>query len=338
MAASASLPMPVRREDAAVSPGKQAKVATIDAGRKNANARASATKGKPVVLPAKPPRKRNPAALLAPLVFAPLVASLLLYGWQNRDEGHLSPESGLGYWLGIAGASAMLLLLGYPLRKRVASLNILGSVTGWFRIHMMLGVIGPALILLHSNFKLGSLNSNVALFAMLVVAGSGLVGRYLYGRIHLGLYGRRAQIGELQAEVEALKGAIEGEVSLPADIFAALDAHAERASKRGSGVVASLGTLLALRWRSQRLRGQLLRAAERHIVVKGKRLGSSWRVRRAHLRRLRRLLKQYFAAVNKTAAFVFYERLFALWHVLHLPLFAILVFAAVIHVVAVHLY
>jgi hypothetical protein len=262
----------------------------------------------------------------------------LLYGWQNRDEGQLSPDSGLGYWLGIAGASAMLLLLGYPLRKRVASLNILGSVTGWFRIHMMLGVIGPALILLHSNFKLGSLNSNVALLAMLVVAGSGLVGRYLYGRIHLGLYGRRAHIGELQAEVEALKGAIESALALPVEVFAVLDAHAERASKRGSGVLASLGNLLALRWHSKRVRGQLLRAAERHIGVEGKRLGSSWRVRRGHVRRLRNLLKQYFAAVNKTAAFVFYERLFALWHVLHLPLFAILVFAAIIHVLAVHLY
>jgi hypothetical protein len=46
----------------------------------------------------------------------------------------------------------------------------------------------------------------------------------------------------------------------------------------------------------------------------------------------------HLAAVNKTAAFVFYERLFALWHVLHVPLFALLLFAAVIHVVAVHLY
>jgi hypothetical protein len=338
MTASASLPLPGRRKDATAATGKVADVAAIEVDKNRGQARASSAKGRPRVLPAKARRKRNPAALLAPLIFALLVASLLLYGWQNRDEGQLSPDSGLGYWLGIAGASAMLLLLGYPLRKRVASLKILGSVTGWFRIHMMLGVIGPALILLHSNFKLGSLNSNVALLAMLVVAGSGLVGRYLYGRIHLGLYGRRAQIGELQAEVEVLKGAIEGALPLPAEVFAVLDAHAERASARGSGVLAALGNLLALRWRSKRVRGQLLRAAERHIGLAGKRLGSSWRVRRAHVRRLRKLLKQYLAAVNKTAAFVFYERLFALWHVLHLPLFAILVFAAIIHVLAVHLY
>jgi len=229
-------------------------------------------------------------------------------------------------------------LLGYPLRKRLASLKIIGSVTGWFRLHMMLGVIGPALILLHANFKLGSLNSNVALFAMLIVAGSGLVGRYLYGRIHMGLYGRRAQISELQAEAESLKGAIEGTLSLPEALFAELDVHAKRAVGGQGSAAKSLLILIGLRLRSARLRQRLLMAAQAHIKVEGKRLGSSWLARRRHLGRVRRLLRQYFVAVNKTAAFAFYERVFALWHVLHLPLFAILVFAAVIHVVAVHLY
>jgi hypothetical protein len=44
------------------------------------------------------------------------------------------------------------------------------------------------------------------------------------------------------------------------------------------------------------------------------------------------------AAVRKAAAFAFYERLFRLWHVLHLPLFFILIMAAVIHIVAAHLF
>ena len=333
MTAPTSLPMPARREAATLSPARPAKVAK-EAGQTRANPLAKPAARTPLQVARKP----NPGAVIQPLVFALLIASILIYGWHNRDEGDLTPESGLGYGLGIVGGGAMLLLLAYPLRKRVARLKILGSVSGWFRLHMMLGVIGPALILLHSNFKFGSLNSNVALLAMLIVALSGLVGRYLYGRIHLGLYGRRAQIGELQAEVETLKAAMEGELSLPANVFAALDAHAHRAVKRTSGAAGSLITLVALRWRSNGLRARLLRAAERHIDLEGKRLGWSWRVRRGHLRRLRKLLTQYFAAVDATAAFVFYERLFALWHVLHLPLFVILVLAAIIHVVAVHLY
>ena len=278
------------------------------------------------------------ASQLPSLMFAAIVAAALFYGWQLRDEGHLTPESGVGYWLGIGGASAMLLLLGYPLRKRLTGLKALGSVTSWFRLHMMLGVIGPALILLHANFKLGSLNSNVALLAMLTVASSGLVGRYLYGRIHLGLYGRRAQIAELQADVAALKGAIEGELAMPPDFLAALDRHTERAHSRRSGALFSLFTLLRLRLTSLGLKARLGRLAERHIRAQAKRLGWSWRLRRRHHKAARALIEQYLAAVNKTAAFQFYERLFGLWHVLHLPLFAILLFAAVIHVVAVHLH
>ena len=81
---------------------------------------------------------------------------------------------------------------------------------------------------------------------------------------------------------------------------------------------------------------------DRHQAFRRKRphiAGHLWILRNVpSFSALRNLLKQYFAAVNKTAAFVFYERLFALWHVLHLPLFAILVFAAIIHVLAVHLY
>src|SRR5262245_56094579 len=337
MTASAS-PMPRRTEAPPVAPSPAAR-STTRAAKPTA---AKAGQAQRVVPPRAPPKASGNAltlrSRLPSLGFAIVVAAALTYGWQMRDEGHLTPESGLGYWLGILGASAMLLLLGYPLRKRLTGLQLLGSVTGWFRLHMMLGVIGPALILLHANFKLGSLNSNVALLAMLTVASSGLIGRYLYGRIHRGLYGRRAHIAELHAEVAALKDAIEGELSLPADFLAALDQHAERTRSRRSGALSSLFALLRLRLASIGLNSRLSRIAEQHIGTEAKRLGWSWRLRRRHSMAMRTLLGRYLAAVNKSAAFVFYERLFGLWHVLHLPLFAILLVAAVIHVVAVHLY
>jgi|SRR5262245_3508000 len=342
MTASASLPVPRRAQAAGAAAGQAAAAAGRGAKPTAAKAgeaeRAAPRRSPPKASAKTPPRAPPLASQLPSLSFAAVVAAVLIYGWQMRDEGHLTPEVGVGYWLGIVGASAMLLLLGYPLRKRLTGLKILGSVTGWFRVHMMLGVIGPALIVLHANFKLGSLNSNVALLAMLTVASSGLIGRYLYGRIHLGLYGRRAHIAELQAEVAALKGAIAGELSLPADLLAALDRHAERARSRGRGALASLFTLLRLHLTSFGLKARLNRAAERHIGAEARRHGWSWRLRRRHVKAVRSLLQQYLTAVNKTAAFVFYERLFGLWHVLHLPLFAILLFAAVIHVVAVHLY
>ena len=150
----------------------------------------------------------RPWSRIAPTVFGAGLVGVLLIGWLNRDQDYLTPESGLGYWLGIAGAGMMLLLLLYPLRKRLVALRTVGSVAFWFRLHMVLGLIGPALILFHSNFKLGSLNSNVAMVAMLIVATSGIVGRYLYGQIYLGLYGRKAEVRDILADIEIMKHAL----------------------------------------------------------------------------------------------------------------------------------
>jgi hypothetical protein len=38
------------------------------------------------------------------------------------------------------------------------------------------------------------------------------------------------------------------------------------------------------------------------------------------------------------AGFEGYERLFSLWHALHIPLIFMMIIAAVIHIVAVHVY
>ena len=61
---------------------------------------------------------------------------------------------------------------------------------------MILGLVGPLLIIFHSGFQLGSFNSSVAFFCMLIVAISGLLGRLLYQRIHHGLYGSKVRFEE----------------------------------------------------------------------------------------------------------------------------------------------
>jgi len=43
-------------------------------------------------------------------------------------------------------------------------------------------------------------------------------------------------------------------------------------------------------------------------------------------------------AVQRRAQFSTYERLFSLWHVIHIPFLCMLVITALLHVVAVHVY
>jgi len=45
-----------------------------------------------------------------------------------------------------------------------------------------------------------------------------------------------------------------------------------------------------------------------------------------------------FMIMAVKAEFKFYEKMFALWHLLHLPLFFMLVITGIFHVIAVHYY
>ncbi len=283
------------------------------------------------------PRPRSHASPL-PVVFATALTAALVTGWLNRDEEYLVPGSGTGYWLGVAGAAMMLLLLLYPLRKRLRFGRWVGSVAFWFRLHMVLGLVGPALILFHANFAIGSLNSNVALVAMLIVAASGIVGRYLYGKIHLGLYGRKAAVRELLADAQALEQTLGAALPGNAGLVAQMHAFAERAAAMPKGLMAGLWTLPLLAVRAALMRRRLRREARRLIKAEATRRGWSRRERAGHRAAIADLVNLHVAAVRKAAAFELYHRLFGLWHVLHLPLFVILIFAAAIHVVAAHLY
>ena len=142
-------------------------------------------------------------------IFTPLwlciIVLAIAWGWSIREEGYLSAEDGFGYWLGITGGVMMLMLLTYSLRKRWKLLRRFLTIKSWFQFHMVLGILGPLLILFHSNFHLGSLNSTVALVCMLLVSGSGLIGRYLYGNIHYGLYGEKIKLKQIQDDFALLK-------------------------------------------------------------------------------------------------------------------------------------
>jgi len=271
-------------------------------------------------------------------LFSLSVAFVLFAGWRQRGEEHLTAESGLGYALGIAGAVMMLLLLLYPLRKKFKPLRQWGRVAHWFRIHMLLGILGPLAVLFHANFKLGSLNSNVALFAMLLVVASGLVGRYFYAKIHHGLYGRKATLQELRGDAEVLADAHSTDLGDAPGIFERLQTFETSALSAHRGLFASAWFLLTLGVRVRWVRFGLLRAAASGLRHAARQHNWDSRTRNRRIKGAHRYIRRYLANVRKAAEFSFYERLFGLWHILHLPLFILLVLATIAHVIAVHLY
>ncbi len=101
---------------------------------------------------------------------------------------------------------------------------------------MMLGVVGPMLVLFHANFSLGATNSNVALICMLVVAGSGVVGRYIYTRLHAQLDGNEDTLEQLKAVGERLRSQTTSISFLPG-LLDAIDRVEERLIAPPKGLV-----------------------------------------------------------------------------------------------------
>lgn len=263
------------------------------------------------------------------------VMFLLYLGWQNRMEQPLTAESGIGYALGIVGGVLMLLLMLYPLRKHARFMRRLGPVKFWFRTHMLFGVIGPVCILFHSGFSLGSLNSNVALFCMLLVASSGLAGRYFYTGIHHGLYGRKATLEELKSHSKLLKSTLANELHLAPWVLSKIDSFENHVKWKSNNLVFSLWKLLSLGIRTWMLYFFFrVTTLFKPITIKtktktGKKISS---------KKITRHIGAHLSSIRKVAGFHFYERLFSGWHVLHFPLFLMLVVSGIIHVIAVHMY
>jgi len=260
------------------------------------------------------------------------VTIVLLIGWSNRDSNYLSAETGTGYLLGIVGGSLMILLLLYPLSKEVTLLSRLLPIRHWFSIHMIFGVVGPVMILFHSNFQLGSTNSSIALVSMLLVAFSGVIGRYIYTRIHHGLYGSRKTLKELKQKTESEHSELLSLYEKNEKLNNRLKALEEKALHSYSSLMANLLHAIYLSVSAPILRIRVLRTLKDSYQEDSANQTLPDKEVVAHC------VKRYTRALRQIAAFSVYERLFALWHILHVPLFIMMIITAIIHIFAVHLY
>ena len=263
---------------------------------------------------------------------------ILLLGSQLPVATYLSPRTGLGYAIGIVGGVMILMQLLYALRKRVKSMRFLGTVAGWFQAHMMLGILAPVCILIHCGFSLGATNSNIALFCMLTVSGSGIFGRYFYSKIHRGLYGRKANLADLQASARDLRQRGTKLLMMPK-----LMELADEQERRLLGVADWNSALLAfaplaIAARFSGGRGRLRRYARAAINLTAER-HKAVATQRARFERVAYdYINRRMRATREVAEFRIYERLFSVWHVLHVPLFLMLIAAGIVHVISVHVY
>ena len=284
------------------------------------------------------PSDTTPSPSLRARLFLPAVTALVAAAWLFSRHAGYTAGSTLGYNLGLAGGIALLLVFLYPLRKRLRFMQAWGASKGWFALHMACGILAPFLILAHSRFQIGSVNAGVALASMLLVAASGIVGRFIYVRIHHGLYGTRMTLAQLQAEVGLNAGDLHSKLSFAPQVEQRLKAFEAAAVARPSNPLRGAWNFLALDARAHWVRRRSIREFASVYRMHARAFGWDAAAQRRHLAGGKAFIEEFVAGVQRVAQFSRYERLFALWHVLHVPLVWMLLLSAIAHVVAVHAY
>jgi signal transduction protein with GAF and PtsI domain len=95
---------------------------------------------------------------------------------------------------------------------------------------------------------------------------------------------------------------------------------------------------VTISWQSRRIYRRLVSRVRRELITKA----MSSPVVDQHADRLeatiRKYLREHLGQVRQVARFNAFERLFSLWHIVHVPFFVMMILSGLFHVFAVHLY
>jgi len=218
-----------------------------------------------------------------------------------------------GHTLGVVGFLLMLMTETlYTLRKRSRSARW-GKVSSWLQFHIVTGLVGPYMVLLHSSWKFNGLAGIVLLMTGVIVI-SGFIGRYIYTAIPRSADGLELEAGEIDKQVETLEteiGVWMGKRPRVSEQLLRYSAVSVPGSTRGSNnPFGSLGNRFNF-WNMQRRMDPQTRA---HAVS------------------LNGLLKRRRTLDRQRASLAQARRLMALWHTLHVPLGLALFAAAFVHI------
>lgn len=160
--------------------------------------------------------KKNTEIWLSILIIIPITAGYLQVATRNA----VPAASGfIGHSLGVIGFILMLMTeILYSLRKRYQFARW-GKLQHWLSFHIMTGIIGPYLVLLHTSWKFNGLAGILMLFTIIVVA-SGFIGRYFYTALPRSTEGVILEAEEISMKIALIGNQISGlENSPPKDLI-----------------------------------------------------------------------------------------------------------------------
>lgn len=220
-----------------------------------------------------------------------------------------------GHTLGVVGFLLMLMTETlYTLRKRSRHARW-GRVSTWLNFHIITGLVGPYMVLLHSSWKFNGLAGIVVLMTGVVVI-SGFIGRYIYTAIPRTADGMEMESGELLRQINGLEVEITKWLGQQPQGYEELARFSTVSLSNSSPGLSNPFGDINFRFNMWNLQRKMDPQTRSQSAALGKLLK-----RRGALDRQRRSLVQA-------------RRLMALWHTLHVPIGLALFTAAFIHITA----
>ena len=158
-----------------------------------------------------------------------------------HDMLRSSGAGGLSF--GLAGTILIFLNLTYLIRGRFFHADWLGSMRSWMSFHVFTGLVGPLLILFHSAFMLRSPLASIAFLALMIVAGTGVVGRFIYAHTPRSVQGKELELAELQKNLGAYRADMQ-KMGFSIDMFENTHPAVRRTSANG-GMISILASFIA---------------------------------------------------------------------------------------------
>lgn len=251
------------------------------------------------------------------IAFFLLIAVSLVYLVGTAMLGGIPRASGLfGHSLGILGFVLMLMTETlYTIRKRSRKARW-GRTSHWLDFHIITGIVGPFMVLLHSSWKFHGLAGLVTLLTVVIVT-SGFIGRYIYTSVPRTADGVEMERNYLEGRILAAEREIQAWLQASPQAMQALPRAALPAAAISGEVSMPAPNAGSLNWRKT----------------------SSWRKARRknpelarQMDQLNRLVRQRDLLRRQVAALARARRLLALWHAVHIPVGLALFTAAFIHI------
>ena len=264
-------------------------------------------------------RPRRQATYEFELTVIAVGAVTAIYIWGIRGGTPRSSDL-FGHGLGIVGFLLMLATETlYSLRQRARG-PAPGRLSTWLQWHIVMGIVGSYMVLLHTAWQFQGLAGVVTLLTAVVVL-SGFVGRYIYTAIPRTIDGAEVTLERLEARREAVADELTVLArSSPAAASALGDAIVILKGAR-STTGGPLGTVFGRTFITRRDHAALRRAlASLHDL-------DSEAVAQASA-----LLDEQITLQRQMAALATARHLMALWHTVHVPLGVALFVLSFVHI------